>query len=287
MNTHKRLLQEALSAAMDVRNRTRRDVLQPICIFDVCAELGVEVRFLSVPSLEGMYSAGSSPAIVIGAQRPAGRQVYTCAHELGHHVFGHGTRVDLLSEAEGTPEFLAEEFLAQAFAGFLLMPRLAVFQAFRNRGLDIPTATPRDFYRIAYFFSVGYTTLLHHLRAIGVVEHSRAEASLKVKLSQIRRELAPGLQMEALLPVDTAWTGRAVDTEVGEFLLTAPHVNVEGENLAQVAHPTEKLFRAVRPGRCRLFDTQSEWAAFVRITRREYEGRSAWRHLPEDNDESI
>jgi hypothetical protein len=64
MNTHKRLLQDALNAAMDVRNRTKRDILHPICVFDVSAELGVEVRFLSLPRDNGrMFKSGISPTL--------------------------------------------------------------------------------------------------------------------------------------------------------------------------------------------------------------------------------
>jgi Zn-dependent peptidase ImmA (M78 family) len=284
MNTEKRLFSQALREAMDVRRRTNRDILQPLCVFDVASELGVEVRFASLPSLEGMYSAGASPTIIIGAERPAGRRAYTCAHELGHHVFGHGTRVDLLQDAEGTREFIEEELLAQAFAGFLLMPKLAVMQAFTRRGLQPQNAGHHEFFRIAQLFGVGYSTLVHHLRAIGIIVSAKAEGLLRVTPSQIRREMLPGVRVDALLTVDTAWTGRAVDTEVGEILLTAPHVNVEGENLSQIVHPSERLFQATKPGRCRLVDARSDWAAFVRVSRRNYEGRSAWRHLPEEDD---
>jgi Zn-dependent peptidase ImmA (M78 family) len=284
MKNQKPLTQKALFAAMEVRQRTNHDILQPVCIYDLAAEMGVEVRFISLPSLEGMYSSAEPPTIVIGAQRPAGRRAYTCAHELGHHVFRHGTRVDLLGDAEGHHDFLEEEFLAQAFAGFLLMPKLAVACAFTNRGLRPESATAPDFYRIARFFGVGYSALVHHIRGISVISPSKADSLLRTNPAQIRQQILPDVEAKSLLPVDTAWQGRAVDTETGEIIITPSHVGVEGDNLSEMPHSTKKLFKAVKPGFSRLIDTRSDWAAYIRISRCDYEGRSVWRHLPEEEE---
>jgi Zn-dependent peptidase ImmA (M78 family) len=61
---------------------------------------GVEVRFSALPSAEGIYSPGK-PVIVVSSLRPAGRQAYTGAHELGHHIYGHGEQFDELVEDRG------------------------------------------------------------------------------------------------------------------------------------------------------------------------------------------
>ncbi|MEX2381193.1 MAG: ImmA/IrrE family metallo-endopeptidase [Opitutales bacterium] len=283
MSDRKRLIQEALRAAMEVREHTNRDISQPLCIYDVAAEMGIEVRFVSLPSVEGMYSGGDAPTIVIGAQRPVGRRAYTCAHELGHHVFGHGTRVDLLSDAEGSNEFIEEEFLAQTFAGFLLMPKLAVFRAMTNRGLGPATATPVDFFRIARYFGVGYSSLLQHLCGIGLITEGQCAELLKTKLQQVRREILPDMEAKSILPVDNAWIGRAVDAEVGEILITSANMEVEGNCLSTVPHLSEKLFLANKPGCCRLINPDANWAAYVRVSRAGYEGRSSWRHLEEED----
>ena len=284
MSNRKSLLQKALRAAMCVRNQTRKDILQPICVYDVAAELGIEVRFLSVPTLEGMYSASPRPTIIIGAQRPAGRRTYTCAHELGHHMFSHGTKLDLLADKGSCPEFEEEEFLAQAFAGFLLMPKLAVLRAFTARGLRPETATPSEFFRIARFFGVGYSSLVHHLQTIALINVGRADTLRRANLATIRQELLPGVAAKSILPVDTAWAGRAVDTEIGEFLVTEKNMIVEGNNLLQISHARGGLFQAVKPGCCRLFEADGPWAAYIRVSRQGYEGRSLWRHLEEEEE---
>src|SRR6266850_654769 len=92
--TRKELAREALAAALQLRTSKGRNLVDPICIYDFAEELQIELRFADIPSLEGMYSNAPRPAIIIGAERPAGRRVYTCGHEIGHHRFGHGTRVD-------------------------------------------------------------------------------------------------------------------------------------------------------------------------------------------------
>ena len=53
----------------------------------VAQKRNCEVRFLTLPSLEGVYSPFPRPVIILGSQRPVGRRSFTCGHELGHHEF--------------------------------------------------------------------------------------------------------------------------------------------------------------------------------------------------------
>src|SRR5258708_4172699 len=99
MSTRKDLAREALTAALEIRKNKIKNLVDPICVYDLAEELKIEVRFADIPSLEGMYSSAPRPAIILGSERPAGRRVYTCGHELAHHVFGPGTRVEQLRPA--------------------------------------------------------------------------------------------------------------------------------------------------------------------------------------------
>jgi hypothetical protein len=54
---------------------------------------GVTVRFNNI-NMEGMYQRGAPPRIHLSARRPLSRRTYNCAHELGHHVFGHGSSIE-------------------------------------------------------------------------------------------------------------------------------------------------------------------------------------------------
>ena len=59
--------------------------------------LGIVVRFNNI-NMEGMYQRGLPPRIHLSARRPLPRRAYNCAHELGHHVFAHGSSIDELRE---------------------------------------------------------------------------------------------------------------------------------------------------------------------------------------------
>jgi hypothetical protein len=50
----------------------------------------------SATSMEGFYFKPAN--ILVSSLRPVGRRAFTCAHELGHHWFGHGSTIDQLQE---------------------------------------------------------------------------------------------------------------------------------------------------------------------------------------------
>ena len=108
-----------------------------ICVYDLAQRLGIEVRFMDTPSMEGMYYGGSDPYIIISSLRPPGRRAFTCAHELGHHIRGDGMHVDELVEQRKRPVIDPNEFAADCFAGALLMPKMAVERAFAIRKWNI------------------------------------------------------------------------------------------------------------------------------------------------------
>ena len=107
--------------------QTRRNYLYvapnvPICPFNLAEAMGFDVRFVDIPSLEGMYLADDL-TILIGSLRPEGRKNFTCAHEIGHHILGHGTAIDEILNA--LPDKTIEQE-ADFFAAMLLMPLSAV-----------------------------------------------------------------------------------------------------------------------------------------------------------------
>ena len=135
----------------------------PICIYGLSHALGVTVRFNNI-NMEGMYQRGTPPRIHLSARRPLSRRTYNCAHELGHHVFGHGSSIDELREdAKEHPWEDPKEFLADTFAGFVLMPIIGLRRAFALRNCKPEAATPIQMYLIACEFGVGYSTLITHL----------------------------------------------------------------------------------------------------------------------------
>jgi Zn-dependent peptidase ImmA (M78 family) len=92
------LATQAMQAATATRAKAKLDQAGPNLRLCPLRRAGrVAVRFNDI-NMEGMYQRGAPPRIHVSARRPLPRRAYNCAHELGHHVFGHGSSIDELRE---------------------------------------------------------------------------------------------------------------------------------------------------------------------------------------------
>src|SRR5437868_6802416 len=148
MSNGKEAGRQALRGAIEIRKRTSASNSQPICVYDTAERLGLEVIFRPELSLGGMYSKAPR-VILIPAQRPPGRQAFTCAHEIGHWYYGHGTAIDEINDLEQYSENKPEERLVDIFASYLLMPPWAVNEAFARRGWSPSNCEPIQVYTVA------------------------------------------------------------------------------------------------------------------------------------------
>jgi len=292
VSDRKTLTRSAIRAALEVRRRLQISPADPVCPIDVAELLGVTVRFTDeAPSMEGMYFNAARPTILVCALRPIGRQAMTCAHELAHHVFGHGTKVDeyLGQGTQQQASFEPDEWVADRFANFLLMPKAAVLSAFRSRGIDERNPDPRSGFIVAGQLGVGYEALIHHLMSsLGCMAQPMAEALRKYSPKQIRTELVgPDGAKSDVVVVDAAWLQRRpIDLQVGDQALLPPGSRVEGHITTTLqANGDCAAIRATRPGIARVYNADSGWACFVRITRRQYVGLARYRHLEDLNDD--
>ena len=281
------LAQQALLKAIDVRSDAGLELDNPLDVYDLCEKLGLRVQFVGI-SMEGMYKRGSPPRVLISALRPLARRVFTCAHEIGHHVFGHGSTIDeLVGELAARGSLPPHEFLVQTFAGFLLMPTLGVRKAFAARGWPVAEATPAQLFTVACAFGVGYTALLNHLAyGLDMLSQARARELMRVPLPRVRRDLLGGASSAPLIVADAHWVLPTLDAEVGTQILVPPGTDVASDLLAFHGDlPSGRLFGAVRPGIARLECPGSGWAVFVRVSRYQYVGLSQYRHLEDEDEE--
>jgi hypothetical protein len=286
---YQHLIDAALDKSVDVRMSAGLGVKDPICIFGLCDSLGVRVRFVEV-SMEGLYvrSKAGIPEILISAKRPIPRRVFTCAHELGHHVFGHGFSVDeMVQRAEEEVGFDPDEFLVDAFAGFLLIPTIGLRRAFTGRGLNHKTASPLELFTIACAFGVGYETLVKHM-TYSLRMYTRPE--LKVLMRHGPKRIRTGVigfdTNDPLVIVDDHWRLPTIDLEVGSRVLLPNRAIMTGEHLEREdTSAFGMLYRARRPGISRVTREGSDWAAFVRVSKYEFAGLSRYRHLEDEDDE--
>ncbi|MCH8854175.1 MAG: ImmA/IrrE family metallo-endopeptidase [Planctomycetes bacterium] len=287
--SRKDLVRSAIVEALRVRREADFRLCDAVCPFDLAERNGIEVRFQALASFDGMRSGDfDGSTIVISSLRPPGRKAFTCAHELGHEVFDHGVQFDELVECrEAQRKNEPEEMIADAFAGFLLMPKSAVEHGLAVRGLPIASCGPREIYALASWLGVGYTTLIWHLQCgLRLLGATRANELRKVRLSRIRKEFlgydCPG----ELVIVDSHWRGRPVDIQVDDLALMPAGGRAEGTCIEAAPDATGRvLVRGVTPGIGRLILEESGWSSFIRVSRRDYVGRNKYRHLEETDDE--
>lgn len=282
------LAQEATHKSIEVRRQTGFDLKSPICIYGLCAQLNVKVRFVDINSMEGMYYKEEKPLIFISALRPFPRRNFTCAHELGHHIFGHGLRVDeLVEDSEKSKAFNRDEFLVNSFAGLLLMPALGVRKAFVDRGWNVACATPIQIFTIACHFGVGYETLIKHMTyALKMLDRTQASSLIKIKPKTIRQQILRYPSSDPLIIADEHWSIPTIDAEVGSQLLLPSTAESANQTITfQAEHPNGRLFLANRPGIVRVCCHNTNWAVFVRVSRHQFVGLSEYRHLEEPENE--
>jgi Zn-dependent peptidase ImmA (M78 family) len=271
---------QALRRALDTRRRANATKFQPICAFDVAERMGVEVIFCPEKTLGGMYNKNSH-TILVPTHRPPGRQAFTCAHELGHYLFGHGTRIDEIRELERDRENDPEERLATAYAGHLLMPPWAVSEAFTRRSWNRAQPTPLQVYTVAGQLGVGYETLIHHmLRVLCYISPGRAQVLRKTTPKQIREALLGVDRTRHLVIADRAWTEVAIDLQVGDMAIVPSGTRLEGTSVVVDGRHgfLGTLVRGGAPGISRAESDDGSWSCFIRVSRRDYVGWSTYRH---------
>lgn len=276
------LAKQALEKSLEIREEHGYDFRSPLCVYELADRAGVSVRFVDDVSMEGVYASLAKPKILISSLRPAGRRAFTCAHELAHHFFGHGSTIDELKEDAESGEFQPNEFLANTFAGFLLMPAQAVMRAFSSRQIEFATATPEQAYAIACSFGVGYETLIGHLEySLQHISEDRATTLRKAKLPKIRQRILGSVTPDHLIVVDRHYALATVDAEVGNLVLLPPGVTSDSDQIELIEQMANgNLYRSLRPGLARAANG-ADWGVVVRVSRFQYAGLAQYRHLEE------
>lgn len=287
MSDRQNLAQKAVMEALRVRQRVGLGLTDPANPIDIAEKLGVQVWFEKIPSGEGVLIRAPHPLILLSSLRPSGRIAFTCAHELGHHRFNHAGHVDLVDDEPLLRENSDDEYQANQFAAYLLMPKTTVQHGFTERGVQPETASPRVVLAVAHWLGVGYATLVYHLQYnLRLLTHSRAQALLKLTPKEIVGDVAGERRSgAAAFLVDRVWRGRAIDMEVGDVLILDAPVVTAGECIGvEISDQLRSIVRAVRPGMGHI-DGGDGWGTYVRVRRARFEGRSIFRHLEEVADE--
>jgi Zn-dependent peptidase ImmA (M78 family) len=282
-------LREAFSRAMQTRRSHGYSRSDPVNAFDIATRCGLAIIFRDEKSLEGMYLRAPAPMIFLPScrHRPRGRIVFSCAHELGHHVLGHGTHADKYVAQYGTNlrHRTLEEDVADLFAATLLMPRDAVRLALERHRASADSLTAREAYVLATALDVGYTSLLFQMsQRLGLLEPSVADRLARRKVKDIKCEIAGSPIQPRLLPIECVWNGRIVELEVDELAIVGNGISDAALPLCadEGSTPAGRMWKATTPGIRRT--TINDCDVEVRVARHGYTGLNRYRHLEEAED---
>jgi Zn-dependent peptidase ImmA (M78 family) len=283
----KSLVLTAAAHATRVRIKCGLDQRASIDSIRVAEQCGCEVWYMSLPSLEGVYSPKPRSAIIVGSERPAGRRTFTCMHELGHHEFGHGMRLEEIKSGILNNANDPNELIADIFAANLLMSKTSILYALKARGLDPDKIEPMHLFRLSSFFGVGYTTIIDHMTlTLGILNQQQQGFLKKTSPKDLKAQFGGTPQSEVII-ADSFWQGRAVDMEVGD-LLVLHHGTVVEDNPRMIKKDFvdgQSIYIAVSRGYARAFHENSGWAANIRIAPKQYVGLAQYRFLDDPEED--
>jgi hypothetical protein len=225
--------------------------------------------------------------MIISTDRPPGRQTFTAAHELGHHIFGHGTRSDEYFETPRSDRaFEPEECLADSFAAHLLMPPAAIREAFAIRRTTPKSASPEHIYSISTWLGVGYDTLIWHMEvALQMISPDDAYRLRMSTPKALRISIVGDNKAPHLVIADQHWMDRTIDLRIGDGVLLPEDCIEEGSRLRLINRVANRQYAvAVTRGIGRVESRSMKWSSFVRVMPAQYEGLGYFR-FDEDPDE--
>jgi len=275
---------EAIRKAEKLRIQLGVKSSEIVDVFDICSNLDIMVRYTSI-SMEGMYIQGeTNNTILISNCRPIPRRIFTCAHELGHHVFNHGSQLDAnFNEQSYTPEQLIEEQLVNIFAGALLIPISRIYKEINLRKWLIPDLTSMNCFILSSLFGVGYQTIITNLKINKVISNSKATVLGTHTPKSILKSVYPNVVSLSHTKIFDAYCQPSfVELEEGNYLI----VNSELYNTSKYLELLECskfgfIYKAINSGVFvrNLNDNNTQF----RVSKKGYEGLINYR-IKDDND---
>lgn len=291
----RKLAMDAVKASIKARRVAGIDHAVPVNVYDACESHGVVVRFNDI-SMEGMYDRSPKPRIHISALRPLVRRNLTCAHELGHHVFGHGSTIDELNDRAHIADYDdPNEFVANQFAYYFTMPTLGIRGAIASRKLNLSNVSAEALFAVSSNFGVGYTTLLTHLRyGLKILPERQFRTLRRVSPKSIRFDILGFQTATPALLVDDQWSSPTIDLETGDYVALPCELREIPDQLRPIGSISRGyVYEACRVGIGRVHIREGLSGCFVRVARRStfegqgvgYIGLARYRHLEDDDDE--
>lgn len=195
-------------------------------VFAALRAAGVDCQARPMQKLFGYYFGpkDDGPAVLLNASLDEISLRHTAAHELGHHVFDHGSQADTDLDIAGLqPQriWTAAEKQAESFAAWFLMPPPAVDAALQRIGIE-QVQQPEQAYEVARWLGTHYVGTVRHLRRLKKINARAAAAWPRVSPQRLRVRLyrpTPESPGSHLFMVRPSAQGGVLHVAVGDLLL--------------------------------------------------------------------
>ncbi|TMU54816.1 ImmA/IrrE family metallo-endopeptidase [Flagellimonas algicola] len=280
----KSIFLSAIKSSAKVRNRLGLNMYEPINIYDTCKHFNVTVRVVNI-NMEGIYVKADNhnmPTILLSNERPFSRRVFTCAHEFGHHCYGHGSKIDGLDyDRKYSLEQNKEELLVNAFASSLLMPLAGLQKEFAKRKLNPKTANPLNYFVISSYFGVGYHTLVYHCKVNKLINNTKAKELLKYTPAKLLNTFfSANIEKSHFKYLDNHSQPPILDLEVSNYLIAPFEAEVNTHYLKELGTTDLGIVHmACKSGISKVSSPNFSHKIEVRIEPKNYVGLSEYRHL--------
>jgi hypothetical protein len=193
---------------------------------------------------------GRKAGVLLNSHRSVIDQRHSAAHELGHHVFGHGECVSEGSQVfeDSDPgAWPVREKEAEAFASWFLMPRVATRKVIAALGVEVITR-PEEVYQVALHLGTSYRGTLRHLVSLKLISSADASRWARLPRGKVR---ARAVGRAASSPVNDIWIlgpaahGATLHVRPGDRLVVG--LSSATDSAAEPLTPPAGVQRAISP----------------------------------------
>ncbi len=186
---------EGMLAAQRQLRKIGASYEDPIDVFGEIERYPLWLLFEPLDKLYGIYMReGQASGVQLHSGHPVALQRFTAAHELGHHVLGHGTSIDSVDSIMGYSQS-RQEHEAQSFAAHFLMPLQLINRLLRRIGLDRKAEglTPVQAYQLSTMADTSYRAMVGQLMTLGKITRAQAAEWRKLRPVDLKVELGAGI----------------------------------------------------------------------------------------------
>ena len=130
-------------------------------------------------SLQGFAAVHTGERLIVtNSSERLGREIFTAAHEIGHHEFDIEKERPTLIHDNNIGVFNVDnaiEYRADCFAAHFLMPREGVSKALKEMGKKNQEISYFDVIKLQIEFGVSYNAMVKRLSLLGFIEDKKAK----------------------------------------------------------------------------------------------------------------